>query len=215
LEELKQKLEQQPIQQQAQAVANTPPPSEVDIKALSEQHADAILEGDSHKAAELQAQIIQAAITSAKSGTEAPDTAAMVQQAVQQVELTRTAEELQNVYPQLDKDGDTFDAELNDKVFKFYEGLVLGGTPPAAALAEAADTVMAAAGVTTAGTPGATNRGISKKVDAAAATPPALTPAVGGTNTTTLPTLEDVSNMSAEEWDALPESTRQKLMGIS
>lgn len=188
-----------------------------ELEELSRKHAEAILNGDIDEAARLQAEIVRkSAAAAAPTEKGGIDSEQVVKQAVQQFQLQQTVSELEAAYPVLDPDSDKFDQDLSEKVIMFYEGLTLKGLPPAAALAEAAETVLAAAGLLKdSGQQSVSMRGVAERANAAANTPPALTPSVGSAGSSSEPTLEDLQNMSAEEWEALPESTRRKLMGLS
>jgi len=181
-----------------------------ELKRLAEEHAAAILEGDTAKAAELQAELISKAAS--LQSTPKVDPNEVVSQAVTQMQLQQVVEQLETQYPVLDPNSKEFDQDLNERVYAFFQGLVSTGRPPVDALVEAAETVMAASGKSP-NSPVA-RRGLTDRAQAAANTPPVLSPEVGSTGTPPDVTPEQLENMTTDEWAALPESTRKKLLGI-
>ena len=131
-------------------------------------------------------------------------------------DFTATAGALEQTYPFLAEGSDSFKPEVVQEAMELFEGLWRSGkyTMPGAALEKAVAYVVREHGLepTTDSTPTpppVKKSDIASKVAAAAAQPPA-SPS-GGTAPAEGPV--DVDNISEEEWDALPESTRAKLRG--
>lgn len=173
--------------------------------------ATAQLEGDAKKLAALQVEMASAATPVAPKAVEF-DREAMVASAVQQVELTSMVEKITVAYPALDPTAETFDKGVNEEVLQIYQGLVATGQAPAAALARSADLVMGARGVQPNGSPTQPNaRGVDSRV-AAANAPAAL--AAGGVGQSGTVDQGGEVPLNVDEWQALPEATRRKMLGM-
>lgn len=187
------------------AVATT---TEDEIKRLSAKHAEAIYNGDTEAAAIIQTDLL-GKIAAQNNTPQAPpiDRDAFVNEALSRFEVSRIADQLESMYPQLDKASPQFDEAINKDVLEIYEGLTLRGDPPADALARAADMVLAARGIQSV----ANVRGVTDKV-AAASEPGAITAEVGTSGSSDQVNME---TLSADEWAALPEAARNKMLGIA
>lgn len=117
-----------------QPAAPEAPP--VDIKTLRKQARDAMLEGDTDKAAELDAQADEALALQAEERA-----VARVQQANAVTDLNRAAERIAKRYPFLDSTSDDADQEAIELVVAARDALIRKGRSLADALEEAADKV--------------------------------------------------------------------------
>lgn len=219
MDQMKQQLEQQgatsreadAVAQQVAATAATDEDMAATIQKLSQEHAAAIFEGETEKAARLQAELLTTVTKAAQQQPTTPEFSKddVVTEALNRFEVNRIVEQLEDTYPQLDKDSDQFDPDLSQEIAEIYEGLTLRGEPPASALGRAADMVLAAKGITKIEEM-ANSRGLADKV-AAAQTPESMSSSVG---TTTNDSAINPEELSSDDWNALPESARNKLLGI-
>lgn len=219
----------QEFEQQRQQISRTADIDklETQVKDLRSQERKALVAGDDDKAAELSEQADrlnrQIAIEQSRDMS-----AAMKEQAREEIRMELTIDRLTAEYPQLDTASDDFDQELTDDVLDKQRGYIeRDRMSPSKALLKAAQYVMArfrpAAAEDVEGKNGlnAAERGgdrkqaaVKKNIDAASRQP-ASTKRAGADSdkfgqTGAVPAATD---MTFEEFSALPDSTKAKMRG--
>lgn len=195
---------------------------EAQVAELEKQHQRLLIDGEVEKAAEIASQIRrterQIQIAEAQNMT-----AAAKEQAREEIRMELTIEKLESEYPVLSPENENYDPELVEFILAKQRGLMeRERMSPSKALARATTEVMKRFG---APAPAAESKGLTQKVEDrkqaqvkknldAAARQPASTKEVGfDSDKAGEKALPDVSKMSYEEFDALPESTKAKLRG--
>ena len=198
-------------------------PEEFDFGAKELEYQNLLLDGEAEKAAQLRADIRQAErvqieyeMTQKMSDTVSNNHQAT---ALQQAATTLEAE-----FPMFDQRSSQYDEAMTQEVIELRDAFIIKGENPVAALSKAAKFVISENGlVDTAPALGSTTAPaanqdevakkraqVSKKLSAASAQPPEMQGE--GTATRTDKAL-DVSNMTEDEFAALPEATLKRLRG--
>jgi len=132
------------------------------------------------------------------------------------IRLDSTIEALNTQYPNLDPDSDTYDQDSVDEVLRLQRAFVSSGTAPSTALQDAVRYVMPKGVAAAEPAEPAQKRktDVKKNVDTANKQPPGLDK-VGfdSDNSGKKDVLPDVNDLTEEEFDALPESTKRKMRG--
>lgn len=196
-----------------------------DVVELRKQERAALLDGNEDKAAELSAQadLLNRRIAIAEAGhLSAQDKG----QAIEDMRMELTIERLEEKYPELNSESENFDQDLVDDILDKQSGLIQREKlSPSKALAKATEYVMKRlakdepagdkAGLGAA--QGSTDRkaaAVAKAVDASKRQPGSLKEA--GMNSDKAGQSEptpDAGDMTVEEFNALPETTRAKMRG--
>ena len=198
-------------------------PEEFDFGAKELEYQNLLLDGEAEKAAQLRADIRQAErvqieyeMTQKMSDTVSNNHQAT---ALQQAATTLEAE-----FPMFDQRSSQYDEAMTQEVIELRDAFIIKGENPVAALSKAAKFVISENGLVdiapalSSTTAPATNQDevakkraqVSKKLSAASAQPPEMQGE--GTATRTDKAL-DVSNMTEDEFAALPEATLKRLRG--
>ena len=204
----------------------TDAPDEYNFVEKEVEYQNALLDGETTKAAEIRAEIrtaerAQIEYEMSKKMTEE------VSQSHQATALQQAATALESEFPVFDSKSDQYDEALTQEVIDLRDAFIIKGENPVAALSKAAKFVisengmvdMADASPSLAG--GTAPKGnldevakkraeVSKKLKAADAQPPELQ---GEGTATRGDKALDLSNMTEEEFDALPEATLKRLRG--
>lgn len=199
----------------AEALAKANAAPDVDIRALSKQKSEAILDGDLDKAAEIEEQII----ASTRQEAQAPiDMEALEARVEAKMELKTTLTSVFSDYPELDTESDSFDEDLNSEAIVFQQAYLNQGHSPAEAVRRAADAAvrvmrpeLLAAKEVTKTPPKPRKTDVKANVDASNAQPPKMNQGEAGASTGTANV--DINKLSDEEFDALPDATRARLRG--
>ena len=198
-------------------------PEEFDFGSKELEYQNLLLDGEAEKAAQLRADIRQAErvqieyeMTQKMSDTVSNNHQAT---ALQQAATTLEAE-----FPMFDQKSSQYDEAMTQEVIELRDAFIIKGENPVAALSKAAKFVISENGLvdtapalSSTAAP-ATNQDevakkraqVSKKLSAASAQPPEMQGE--GTATRTDKAL-DVSNMTEDEFAALPEATLKRLRG--
>lgn len=200
---------------------------ETEIVTLEQQHAQAIIDGDAQKAADLMGQI--RIKERSISLTQSEDMSATARaQAAEDVRFDMAVKALEETYPVLDPNDDTYDHDIVTMIIGAQRQIIAEQRKaPSAALVDAARLVMAKlmpAGSDGAAKPGlagaATGAGkeaarVAKNVAAASKQPPSMgsagrdSTAAGVTGDAKI----DVMSLSSEELAALPPAVVARLRG--
>ena len=199
----------------AEALAKAQAIPAVDIRALSKQRNEAVLDGDLDKAAEIDEQI-HASTQQGKA--ESIDMEALEARVEAKMELKSTLASVFEEYPQLDTDSDSFDEDLNAEALVFQSAYLNQGYLPAEAVRRAANAAIrvvrpelltATEAPKVAAKARTTN--VKGNVDASNAQPPKMNQGESGGKTSS--EMIDITKLTDEEFDALPEATRARMRG--
>ena len=199
----------------AEALAKAQAIPAVDIRALSKQRNEAVLDGDLDKAAEIDEQI-HASTQQGKA--ESIDMEALEARVEAKMELKSTLASVFEEYPQLDTDSDSFDEDLNAEALVFQSAYLNQGYLPAEAVRRAANAAIrvvrpelltATEAPKVAAKARTTN--VKGNVDASNAQPPKMNQGESGGKTSS--EMIDINKLTDEEFDALPEATRARMRG--
>lgn len=201
---------------EAQEKANAQP--DVDIKALSKSRNEAILDGDLDKAAELDEQIYNARTTGGNSA-EQLSIEEIEERVSMKLELKTTVDTVFGQYPQFDTNSDQFDEDLNNEALVFQQAYLNQGYSPAEAVRRAADAalrvvrpdLMQSSEPKKAPVVEKRKTNVKKNVEAANSQPPKLNQGESGGKSSS--EMVDITKLTDEEFDALPEATRARLRG--
>ena len=199
----------------AEALAKAQAIPAVDIRALSKQRNEAVLDGDLDKAAEIDEQI-HASTQQAKS--EPIDMEALEARVEAKMELKSTLASVFKEYPQLDTDSDSFDEDLNAEALVFQSAYLNQGYLPAEAVRRAAKAAVLVVRPELMSTVEETKTEVKTRktnvkgnVDASNAQPPKMSQGESGGKTSS--EMIDITKLTDEEFDALPEATRARMRG--
>lgn len=196
--------------------------AEEKIVSLEKQHAKLLMDGEQEKAAETMREIRlmerQVAIQQATHmSAQAKD------QAREEMRMELTIERLESTHPQLSPASEEYNQELVDDVLGWQQVMMQRDRlPPSQALAKAVDKVMKAVAkdkpteAPKEGLAAASTRGqdqLTKNLATDKAQPPSMRDAGMDSDKTGVTGIPDIKNLSAEEYAALPESTKAKLRG--
>tara|TARA_B100000780_G_scaffold4063_1_gene3282 strand:- start:292 stop:1299 length:1008 start_codon:yes stop_codon:yes gene_type:complete len=199
----------------AEALAKAQAIPAIDIRALSKQRNEAVLDGDLDKAAEIDEQI-HASTQQGKA--ESIDMEALEARVEAKMELKSTLASVFEEYPQLDTDSDSFDEDLNAEALVFQSAYLNQGYLPAEAVRRAANAAIrvvrpelltATEAPKVAAKARTTN--VKGNVDASNAQPPKMNQGESGGKTSS--EMIDITKLTDEEFDALPEATRARMRG--
>jgi len=199
----------------AEALAKAKAIPAIDIRALSKQRNEAVLDGDLDKAAEIDEQI-HASTQQGKA--ESIDMEALEARVEAKMELKSTLASVFEEYPQLDTDSDSFDEDLNAEALVFQSAYLNQGYLPAEAVRRAANAAIrvvrpelltATEAPKVAAKARTTN--VKGNVDASNAQPPKMNQGESGGKTSS--EMIDITKLTDEEFDALPEATRARMRG--
>lgn len=187
------------------------------------EYQNLLLDGEAEKAAELRAEIRRAERTQIEyeMSQKMTETVSHNQQANA---LQQAADALESEFPVFNRKSDQFSEELTNEVIELRDAFIIKGENPVAALSKAAKFIISENGLvdntpSLAGNVASTGKvdeiakkraEVSKKLKAADAQPPELQ---GEGTATRGEKALDLSNMSEEEFDALPEATLRRLRG--
>lgn len=206
-----------PTQQAAPAQSAAPA---FDMKAKVKERNAAILEGDDDKAAEIEMEIESYRLSEAERRAEAKMQAKLQQRDAEDAStaLQRKAIEIVDAYPFLDSTSPAADAELIADVRDLRDVYIARGKSPVQALEAAVAKLKgeldaklgkpAGAATKTPEQIAAERRAGAVQRNAGAAQPPRG----AGVGAAATPDVPNVMDMSADDWEKLPESERAKLL---
>ncbi len=195
-------------------------PDAYDFDAKEDEYMDAVLDGDKDKAKAIRKEIRQAQRTQIETeltkDIESKVTRKSTANAVQDA-----ASAIEEAFPIFDANSDQFNKELTDEVNKYMTGFINSGHNPVEALEEATTYVLQKNNMLDSSTDAEVpvlgkakeqkkRSQVSKKLKAADSQPPELP---GESSAAKGEKALDIHNMTAEEFDALPEATLKRLRG--
>ena len=214
--------------------AQKPPPPAApayDFEGKEKLYQDAILDGESEKAKAIRAEINEAtrAQLSAELTQEVERT---VNRKNEESALQIAADKLQQDFPMFNQDSSDYDEAMTQEVIDLRDAFITQGVRPVDALAKASDYVIKTNNIAVpeaeestglAGKTAPPKKGVdevatqrkkkaqvAQKLDAAAKQPPELP---GESSSNHGEKALDISNLSEEEFNALPEATLKRLRG--
>lgn len=218
--------------EQAQRAAEQTAPAESEVDPIDRanellmQANEAILDGDLKKAAQLQAEALKGVYRKPEPVNEQQyDPQQITEQVRSQLLVEQTVESIYNNFPVFNPDNEGYDSELVERAVLYERAYIDAGHPPHVAVQRAADDALRVlrADLLSSGEPAPAaapkpdpvaeraNKGrndLKKKVEMAGKQPPE----VAGSGGKDEPVI-DILQLSDDEFDALPESTRAKLRG--
>jgi len=210
--ELEAAVEDRPVEETHTAVPTT---FDDQIAAIDKQYAQAVADGDPDKAA----AFMREARTLERQRYEdlmAQATQGVVDRTAEDVRYDRVVDTLEDNYPFLNPDEESFNEEIANDVRDLAEAYVASGKYASPdALVIAADLVLGREGLSTQGTtPSAKKTNTAKNADAAGKQPPD-TDGLGKASDAAGPTSAnpDGSRLSEKEFDALPDEVRARMRG--
>jgi len=132
---------------------------------------------------------------------------------VEQIRLDRAIEDLNGAYPVLDPDNDGYDQDLVDEVLTLQRAFVASGKNPTQSLYDAVHYARIEGDVPSAKSE-SRKTDVKKNIDAANKQPPELDKAGFDSNSGGIKDKDpDVTSLTEEEFDALPEATLRRMRG--
>ena len=199
----------------AEALAKAQAIPAIDVRALSKQRNEAVLDGDLDKAAEIDEQLHAA---TQQIASEPIDMDALEARVEAKMELKSTLTSVFKEYPQLDTDSDVFDEDLNAEALVFQSAYLNQGYLPAEAVRRAANAAVRVVRpelLTETAEPKAAVKtrktNVKDNVEASNAQPPKMNQGESGGKTSS--EMVDITKLTDEEFDALPEATRARMRG--
>lgn len=218
-----QELERQLAERAAQ-VTETEQVAELEkgIEALEVQYQELLLDGNTAEAAKIMRQIrvAERQIATAEAESKA---LSRTQQVLEQERFNVAIARLEADYPELNPQSEVYDQDLVDLVLSKQGALIRSqGMSPSEAIAKAADDVAKRFLVRKPVEPekkglapqaDRTKQAVDKALTAQRSQPPSLKEAGMDSDKLGEKELPDVTKMTADEFDALPEATKARLMG--
>jgi chemotaxis protein histidine kinase CheA len=210
----------------AQAEAAAPKPiSSEEIRAKMAEANEALVAGDTAKAAELQAELMAAIAHKPEAqAPQAPGEVDLAAQVEERIEFKSTLREIQERFPELDENGDSFDQELSEEAVELQQSYMRRGYTLPEATRKAAEAVAKLHDLEDRRAPPAveTNaRREAAKTEQAAKSRAKIekatraAPPLGGGSDKGDEVTFDIRTASIDEFMALPESVRERLLGNS
>jgi len=197
-------------------------PGEYDFAEKEVEYQNLVLDGESQKAAALRAEIRAAE----RAQLEYEMTQKMTKTVSENQQLTalqQAASDLEASFPVFDQGSSDYNAEYTQEVIDLRDAFILKGENAVAALSKAAKFVVREYGLDNEVAPSLTAKPnktvdevakkraeVSRKLKAADAQPPELP---GESSANRGEKILDVSNMTEDEFNALPEATLRRLRG--
>ena len=195
-------------------------PDAYDFDAKEDEYMDAVLDGDKDKARAIRKEIRQAQRTQIETELT-KDIESKVTRSSTETAIRDAASAIEEAFPIFDANAPEFNKELTDEVNKYMTGFISSGQNPVEALEEATTYVLQKNNMLDSSTGAEVpvlgqakeqkkRSQVSKKLKAADAQPPELP---GESSAAKGEKALDIHNMTAEEFDALPEATLKRLRG--
>ena len=195
-------------------------PDAYDFDAKEDEYMDAVLDGDKDKARAIRKEIRQAQRTQIETELT-KDIESKVTRSSTETAIRDAASAIEEAFPIFDSSSPEYNKELTDEVNKFMTGFISAGQNPVEALEEATTYVLQKNNMIDSSTGAEVpvlgkakeqkkRSQVSKKLKAADSQPPELP---GESSAAKGEKALDVHNMTAEEFDALPEATLKRLRG--
>lgn len=220
-EQRAQELEQRIAEMEAAAAAAAAPKplSTAEIQAKMVDANTALIAGDTEKAAALQAEVLAAmAPRQAPAAPAAPSEADVVARVRESLQFEQTLSQVFESYPELDDGSDDFDEDLAAESVVLQKGFIDKGFTLAEATKKAAEYVAKVHGLanrTAPAKPAASKARAEQQAKTAAKVAKAVTapPRVGGGREESAEPAFDINSATTEEFMALPQAVRDRLLG--
>lgn len=189
-------------------------PKEFDFDSAEDRYQDAVLEGDKEKARAIRAEIRAAEQAQVEERVAAKYGATNQRDRTNEALLKATAD-IEREFPILNSEADDYNEEIANEMIDLYTGLVASGKDPLDAIAKALEVtvkmhdLVGDEKVVDKTTPA---KDLKKKLDASRQQPPAAKRSETPKKQVD-PDAIDVTALSDDEWDALPEAVKAKLRG--
>lgn len=201
-----------------------------DFEGKEKQYQDLILDGEAEKASALRSEINQKT-RETLSAELAQEVETTITRKNEESALQLAADKLQVDYPQFNEDSSDYDEALTQEVIDLRDAFIIKGERPVDALAKASSFIIKNHDLATASPEEEPTKGlagkaapakksvdevskkraeVAKKLDAASKQPPELP---GESSSSHGEKAVDVSTLSEEEFNALPEATLKRLRG--
>ena len=201
-----------------------------DFEAKEKQYQDLILDGEAEKASALRSEINQKT-RETLSAELAQEVETTITRKNEESALQLAADKLQVDYPQFNEDSSDYDEALTQEVIDLRDAFIIKGERPVDALAKASSFIIKNHDLTTPAPEEESSKGlagkaapakkavdevskkraeVAKKLDAASKQPPELP---GESSSSHGEKAVDISTLSEEEFNALPEATLKRLRG--
>lgn len=215
-------LERQ-LAERAQARVKTEQTEELETKIseMEKQHAQFLLDGEAEKAAELMRSIRHTERQIARAEAQA-DARTATSQILEAERFELAVAKLEADYSTLNPKSETYDPELVEMILDRHARLVQGGMPPSQAITNATDFVMkrvardeapAQQGLAAAKVLDRKAEQVKKNLDVQARQPPSMKDVGLDSDKLGEKALPNVAQMTLEEFNALPATTKARLRG--
>jgi hypothetical protein len=198
--------------------ANAPKPiSPEEIQAKMVEANEALIAGDTAKAAQLQAEVLASMAPKPAAKSEPTAVVDPVEQLEQRLEFKQALQDTYARFPELDDNGDAFDQELSEEAVDFQRVYMERGYTLAEATKKAAEAVAKIHGLADRkATPvkvEATQKELKAKARTKLEKATKAAPPLGGKTDKSNDAVFDVRTASIEEFMALPQSVQDRLLG--
>ena len=201
-----------------------------DFEGKEKQYQELILDGEAEKATALRSEINQKT-RETLSAELAQEVETTITRKNEETALQLAADQLQSDFPQFNEDSSDYNEALTQEVIDLRDAFIIKGERPVDALAKASDFVIrnhdlsapapeeeTSTGLAGKAAPAKKNvdevskkrAEVAKKLDAASKQPPELP---GESSSSHGEKAVDISTLSEEEFNALPEATLKRLRG--
>lgn len=222
--ELEARLQQQEAAKgQAQARSEQLAAIDAQVAQMEEKYQELLLDGNTKEAAALMREIRMAERQVAKMEAQ-EESAAVVSQELERQRFGVAVARLEADYPVLNPQSEAYDNDLVQMVLLVHNDMVRQGVPPSEALVAATNRVMARvqpaqpvqkqeAGLGAAKPDARQQQAVTKALEAQRQQPASMKEVGFDSDTRGEKGLPDVTKMSADDFDALPQATKDRLMG--
>lgn len=215
-------LERQ-LAERAQAQVKSEQTEELEgrVSEMEKQHAQFLLDGEAEKAAELMRSIRHTERQIARAEAQA-DARTATSQILEAERFELAVAKLEADYSTLNPKSETYDPELVEMILDRQARLVQGGMPPSQAITNATDFVMkrvardeapAQQGLAAAKVPDRKAEQVKKNLEVQAKQPPSMKDVGLDSDKLGEKAMPNVAQMTLEEFNALPATTKARLRG--
>lgn len=213
------------LQERQQVQVKTEQTEELEAKIgeMEKHHAQLLLDGEGEKAAELMRSIRHTERQIARAEAQA-DARVTTNQILEAERFELSVAKLEADHPELNPKSESYDPELVEMILDRQARLVQAGAAPSKAIADAATFVMRRAaqrteepqqGLAAAKAPDRKVAQVAKNLDVQAKQPPSMKEVGVDSDKLGEKALPSISQMTLEEFDALPAATKARLRGDS
>lgn len=206
----------------AQAEAARPKPLSADeLKAKMVEANEALVAGDTDKASALQAEVLAAMAQPQVERPDAPAAADLAAQVEERLEFKTTLREVYDRFPELDENSEAFDEELGAESVELQRSYLNRGYSLAEATRKAGEAVAKLYDLQDrraeqpSAKPASEKRAQQAKTHEKIAKATKAPPVLGGKAKGEGDEKIDINSLSEDEFMALPESVRNRLLGVT